>query len=38
VALARNLGFSAKELRKIEKIITENEQDFLGAWHEYFGR
>lgn len=38
VALARNLGFSAKELRKIERIITENEQDFLEAWHEYFGR
>jgi hypothetical protein len=37
VALARNLGFSAKELRDIEKIIIENQQHFLEAWYEYFG-
>ncbi len=37
VALARNLGFSAKELRDIEKIIIENQQHLLEAWHEYPG-
>jgi hypothetical protein len=37
VALARNLGFSAKELRDIEKIIIENKQLLLEAWNDYFG-
>jgi hypothetical protein len=37
VALARNLGFSAKELRDIEKIIIENNQLLLEAWNDYFG-
>jgi hypothetical protein len=37
VALARNLGFSAKELRDIEKIIIENKQLLLEAWNGYFG-
>lgn len=36
VALARNLGFSARELRDIEKIIIENEPHCLEAWNEYF--
>ncbi len=37
VALARNLGFSAKELRDLEKIVIDNQQRLLEAWHEYFG-
>lgn len=37
VALARNLGFSGRELRSIEETIIENEQHFLEAWNEYFG-
>lgn len=37
VILARNLGFSPKELRDLEKIVMENEQHLLEAWHEYFG-
>jgi len=37
VALSRNLGFSAKELRDIEKIIIENQQHLLEAWYEYHG-
>jgi len=37
VTLARNLGFSPKELRDLEKIVFENEQRLLEAWHEYFG-
>lgn len=37
VALARNLGFSAKELRDLEKLVINNQQQLLEAWHEYFG-
>lgn len=37
VALARNLGFSAKELRDIERLVIDNQQSLLEAWHEYFG-
>jgi len=37
VALARNLGFSAHELRNIERILVEHEPDLVEAWHEYFG-
>lgn len=37
VSIARNLGFSPKELRKIESILTENEEQLLEAWYEYFG-
>lgn len=37
VSLARNLGFDAKELRGVASIISENQQQLLEAWHEYFG-
>jgi len=37
VALSRNLGFSAKELRQIERIVTEHQLAILEAWYEYFG-
>ncbi len=37
VALARNLGFSAKELRNIEEILIKNKTHLLEAWNEYFG-
>ena len=36
IALASNLGYSAKDLRHIEKIIIENQQRLLEAWNEYF--
>jgi len=36
VALVRNLGFSAKELRKVQRLVTDNRQGLLEAWHEYF--
>ena len=36
VSLARNIGFNAKELRDIEAIIAEKEQQLLEAWNEYF--
>ncbi|MDD5092320.1 MAG: DUF4160 domain-containing protein [Candidatus Wallbacteria bacterium] len=37
VALAYNLGFPAKELRKLESLTTENKELLLEAWHEFFG-
>ncbi|MBU1342532.1 MAG: DUF4160 domain-containing protein [Proteobacteria bacterium] len=36
VGLARNLGFSPKELRTIEALVIEQTQEVLEAWHEYF--
>lgn len=38
VALARNLGFSAKELRVMERLVIGNQQRLLEAWCEYFGQ
>lgn len=37
VALAYNIGFLAKELRKLEGLTKENQKQLLEAWHEYFG-
>ena len=36
VALARNLGFNAKELREMERLVIDNRQGLLEAWHGYF--
>ncbi|HST57177.1 MAG TPA: DUF4160 domain-containing protein [Longimicrobium sp.] len=36
VALADNVGFSARELRRIEEIVTENRSKLRKAWHDYF--
>jgi len=35
-SLARNLGFSAKELRRIEEIVSEYQGEFLEKWNGYF--
>jgi len=37
VALARNLGFSASELRKIEKIVGEHQNELLERWNKEYG-
>ncbi|MGD9975150.1 MAG: DUF4160 domain-containing protein [Desulfatirhabdiaceae bacterium] len=34
---AYNLGFSARELRKLEEITSEHKQELLEAWNDYFG-
>ncbi len=36
VALASNLGFNAKKLRDIERLVIDNQQLLLEAWNEYF--
>jgi len=37
VVLARNLGFSARELTRIEAIVRNNREDLREAWRGYFG-
>jgi hypothetical protein len=37
VALARNLGFTARELKQLESLIEENRQKLFEAWNEHFG-
>lgn len=37
VQLARATGFSAHEVRLVKKLVEEHEQEFLEAWHGYFG-
>ncbi len=36
VVLAGSTRFSAKELRKLEKLVAENEHTLMEAWNEYF--
>ena len=37
VSLSRNLGFSARELRVLEKLVLAHRVEMLKAWNEYFG-
>jgi hypothetical protein len=37
VSLARNLGFRARELRRIQKIIEEHQGALLETWHGNIG-
>ena len=37
ISLARNLGFSGRELRTIERIIRDNQHELLEAWNGWFG-
>lgn len=37
VALARNIGFRAKELRDLQRLVNENATGFMEAWNDYFG-
>ena len=36
VGLARNLGFSASELRQIERLVVSNQAQLLEAWNGHF--
>lgn len=36
VALARNIGFRSKELRKLESLVRENQKKLTEAWNGYF--
>ena len=37
IGLARNFGFSAKELRRVQRLVTQNQAALLEAWHGHFG-
>jgi hypothetical protein len=37
MALAYNLGFPARELRKLETLTSERQNALLEAWNDYFG-
>ena len=37
VAIARNIGFRARELCQIHRMILERADEFLEAWNEFFG-
>ncbi len=37
VGLARNFGFSPKELRGIQRLVNEHQAEFLEAWHGHLG-
>ena len=36
VSLARNLGFGARELRQIERIVRDHQTELLEAWNGCF--
>lgn len=35
--LARNVGFSAKELGVLQRLVLEHRTQLLEAWHGFFG-
>ncbi len=37
VALARNFGFTAVELRKVQLLVEEHQHQLLEEWNGYFG-
>jgi len=37
LALARNLGFSPVELRRIQRLLKEHQHTLLEKWHARFG-
>jgi hypothetical protein len=37
VALSSSLGFSAGELREIERLVSLNRATLLKAWEEFHG-
>jgi len=38
VRLSKNQGFSKVELRAIERIVIENQDDFYAKWNSFFTR
>jgi hypothetical protein len=37
VGVAFNLGFSRHELRRVERLVEDNQQLCLRKWYDYFG-
>ncbi len=36
VRLVNSHGFAANEINRIEKLIADNQQNFLDRWNEFF--
>jgi len=36
VELVNSYGFSAKEISRVRRLVVENQQTLINAWHEYF--
>ena len=36
VALARNLGFDSRELRRLEGLVVAHHDELLEAWNDFF--
>jgi hypothetical protein len=36
VRLQRSFGFAARELRRVERLVVENQQLLLDRWNEFF--
>jgi len=34
--LQSNTGFARAELRRIQKILSDHQQELIEAWHDYF--
>jgi len=37
VRLRMSGGFGSAELRRIQRVVEENQYTLIEAWHEYFG-
>jgi len=37
VRLQNSGGFSRKEIRRLYRLVEENQENLLREWHEYFG-
>jgi len=37
VQLVKSIGYNAKELSQIRKLIVSNSSEFKRRWNEYFG-
>lgn len=37
VGLARNFGFSPNELGRIQRLVSEHQEEFLEVWHGHLG-
>nr|NJM04706.1 DUF4160 domain-containing protein [Desulfobacula sp.] len=38
LALAKNQGFSAKELNMIRNLVKRNNEEIMEAWYEHCGK
>jgi len=37
VSVARNRGFTARELRQLQGLVEEHQVELMEAWDDYFG-